>query len=69
MSDYLSGDSTREIIPTRFEGEDLSPSHAVTQGLHDGLRTLIQYGFALTLGAIAAKAVLGKKAEKLLERI
>jgi hypothetical protein len=68
MSDYTK-EETRAIIPRQFDGEDLSPTHAISQGLHDGLRTLIQYGFALTLGAVVARVAMGKKANTLLERI
>lgn len=69
MSDYLSGKTPQTVIRRQFDGEDLSPSHAITQGLHDGLRTLIQYGFALTIGAVGARLILGKKADDLLSRL
>lgn len=71
MSDYpTNGKGEIEpVIPNTFDGEDLSPTHAVSAGLHDGLKTLIQYGFAFTLGAVLIRAITGKKAEKFIRRL
>ncbi|MHC4620009.1 MAG: hypothetical protein ACYTEQ_19865 [Planctomycetota bacterium] len=50
------------------QDEDLSPTHAVKAGAHEGVATLVKYGTVAATLAIISYVFLGKKMREQLKR-
>jgi len=50
------------------QDEDLSAKHALKEGAHDGISTLVQYGTIFAIVAIAGTIILDKKTRNRLKK-